>query len=77
MTESQRLKAEITDGPVAGVSHLFDYLRSPAASRDAEPPRKRRRTEQTKPAEKEVDEAEAVLLASMEIELVSISKVLF
>lgn len=55
-------------GENSAPSSLLDHIRPP--QRDEEPPRKRRKTEQTAPGI-EVDEADAVLLASHDIELVS------
>ena len=58
-----RLSADVAASP----AQLLDHLRPP--KRDEEPPRKRRKTQESS-ATADVDEADAILLASEEIHLV-------
>jgi hypothetical protein len=77
MSSRWHVDARIVGGPATNCAELFDYLRPPQSRTDetatrAEPPRKRQRRSEnaSNVHEDDIDEADAVLLASEELTLV-------
>lgn len=70
MPRPWHVDARIIVGPATNPTELLDYLRPPQVNRDAEPPRKRRKTEQTSTARVDIDGNDAVLLTSEALHLV-------